>query len=429
MTSPHNHIEAAQHRLARMTGRDPHEAHRAATPLELLFDLTLVIGFGSAASQLAHFLADGHVGTGLAAFAFAMFAICWAWINYSWFSSAYDTDDWAYRLATFVEMIGVIVLSLGIPRAFKSIDSGTGVDNGVMVLGYVIMRLAMLFLWLRAASQDPPRRKTCLTYAVTLLVAQIGWVGLLLARPGWTAVMLVGSLLLLIELSGPVIAEAWIGEGGTPWHAHHIAERHGLLAIIGLGEGIIGTVAAVSAIVQHQGWSPEAIMMCAAGVGLTFGMWWMYFVLPAAPVLHKYRDRAFLWGYLHIALFAAIAATGAGLHVVGYFIEHKAKIGAVATMTAAALPVGLFIIGIYAIYTALLRRFDTLHSVLLSASAAVLCASVAPAWMGASLTLCLAILTFAPAVTVVGYELVGVHHAREALAQELGNGAVRREHD
>jgi low temperature requirement protein LtrA len=165
---------------------------------------------------LAHFLAEGHIGSGVAAFVLAMFAICWAWINYSWFSSSYDRDDWAYRLATLVVMVGVIVLSLGIPTVFKSIDSGTGLDNSVVVLGYVIMRLAMLSLWLRAASQDPLRRKTCLTYAVTLLIAQIGWVGLLFARPGWTAVMLVGSFLLLIELSGPVIAEASIGEGERP---------------------------------------------------------------------------------------------------------------------------------------------------------------------------------------------------------------------
>lgn len=43
-----------------MSGRDPHEAHRVATPLELLFDLTFVISFGFAASQLAHALAEGH---------------------------------------------------------------------------------------------------------------------------------------------------------------------------------------------------------------------------------------------------------------------------------------------------------------------------------------------------------------------------------
>ena len=41
-----------------MGGRDRHEAHRSATPLELLFDLTFVISFGLAASQLAHALAE-----------------------------------------------------------------------------------------------------------------------------------------------------------------------------------------------------------------------------------------------------------------------------------------------------------------------------------------------------------------------------------
>ena len=53
--------ERTTHTVVRMTGRDPHETGRAATPLELLFDLTFVIAFGAAASELAHFLAAGYV--------------------------------------------------------------------------------------------------------------------------------------------------------------------------------------------------------------------------------------------------------------------------------------------------------------------------------------------------------------------------------
>ena len=49
------------HGAVRMVGRDPVEAGRAATPLELLFDLTFVIAFGAAANELAHFLAEEHV--------------------------------------------------------------------------------------------------------------------------------------------------------------------------------------------------------------------------------------------------------------------------------------------------------------------------------------------------------------------------------
>ena len=112
------------HRIRRMSGRDPHEQHRVATPLELLFDLTFVIAFGVAASEFAHALAEDHLGPGLAGFAFATFAICWAWINFSWFASAYDTDDWIYRLMTMVQMVGVIILALGIPAMYASIDRG-----------------------------------------------------------------------------------------------------------------------------------------------------------------------------------------------------------------------------------------------------------------------------------------------------------------
>ena len=57
--------EALTHTVRRMTGRDPEEGGRASTPLELLFDLTFVIAFGSAADELAHALADNHVCEGV----------------------------------------------------------------------------------------------------------------------------------------------------------------------------------------------------------------------------------------------------------------------------------------------------------------------------------------------------------------------------
>src|SRR5260221_6074978 len=118
----------------RMRGRDPREAHRAATPLELLFDLTFATSFGLAASEVAPVLAEGHFIAGLVGFGFASFAICWAWINFSWFSSAYDTDDWLFRLVTMVQMIGVLVLAAGVPRMFASIERTGHRDNSARVL-------------------------------------------------------------------------------------------------------------------------------------------------------------------------------------------------------------------------------------------------------------------------------------------------------
>src|SRR5580704_7865534 len=146
-----------------MRGRDPHERHRVATPLELLFDLTFATSFGLAASEVAPVLAGGHFVAGLVGFGFASFAICWAWTNFSWFSSAYDTDDWVFRIVTMVQMIGVLVLTAGVPRLFASVESRGRLDNSVMVLGYVIMRVALVFRWMRAAEDDPAWRRVCLT--------------------------------------------------------------------------------------------------------------------------------------------------------------------------------------------------------------------------------------------------------------------------
>jgi hypothetical protein len=52
-----------------MSGRDPGEEHRASTPLELLFDLTLVVAVARAGLQLRDALAQGDAGHALARYA------------------------------------------------------------------------------------------------------------------------------------------------------------------------------------------------------------------------------------------------------------------------------------------------------------------------------------------------------------------------
>ena len=391
-----------------MAGRDPHESGRVATSLELLFDLTFVVAFGVAGNEAAHLLAEGHVGAALLGFGFAMFAVIWAWINFSWFASAFDTDDWIYRVTTLIQMVGVVILALGLPPMFASIDHGPTLDNGVMVLGYVVMRLAMLAQWLRAARQCPDRRQACLTYAVAILVAQIGWIVQIFADFSLAVSAVMVVFLLVVELAGPFVAERF--RGGTPWHAHHIAERYGLLAIIALGEGIVGTVAAVSAVIETQGWSVDAALVALAGTGLTFGMWWVYFVLPSGAVLHRHRERSFGWGYGHVLLFAAIAGTGAGLHVAAYYIEHVAHIGAVATVLTVAVPVAVYVLMVYVLFSTLTRSTDPFHLLLLAGTAVFVIVPVLMAAVGVSMAVCLVVLMLAPAVTVVGFETVGHRH-------------------
>lgn len=408
-------------RLLPMVGRDPHEAGRASTPLELLFDLTFVIAFGQAGSQLAHLLAEGHVAPAIGGFSFAMLAIVLAWINFSWFASAFDTDDWAFRLATMVQMVGVLILALGLPAMFHSLDAGHAFDNRVVVAGYVVMRVAMLFQWLRAARRNPERRAACLTNVAYITVAQVGWVAVLLLDQSLALALLCSAVLFLVEFGGPMLAER--RSGGTPWHAHHISERYSLLAIIALGEGLIGTIASVSVLIELQGWTVETVLVAVSGTGITFGLWWVYFLAPAGDVLHRFRKRGFLWGYGHIVLFAAIAAVGAGLHVAAYVLEDEATIGPVGALLATAIPVALFLVSDTALDSALLRTADTVRLLLLTGALVVLALAVAAAAAGLSIGVCLVIVMLAPLVIIVGDEAGG--HRRRAAGVQRALAASR----
>jgi low temperature requirement protein LtrA len=399
-----------------MAGRDPHERHRVATPLELLFDLTFVIAFGVAASGFSHALAAGHVGVGFTGFIFATFATCWAWINFTWFASAYDTDDWVYRLLTMVQMVGVLILALGIPPFYASIEHGGHLDNALIVAGYVVMRVAMVAQWLRAARQDPARKSASLTYATVITVVQVGWIASIFLPLSVTFGLVGFALLAAAEMVGPWLAES--RRGGTPWHAHHIAERYGLLAIIALGEGVVGTVASLTAVVGEHGWTPDAAILAISGTGLTFGMWWIYFSVPTADLLHRHRERSFWFGYLHIAVFGSIVATGAGLHTAAYYVEEQSTLGSTGTVLSVAVPVGVYVGLVYLLYLRMVRSWDALHLILLVLTVGTLGAAVVAAWAGVPMTACLLIVTLAPLVSVVGFEVIGHRHMSAALARD-----------
>jgi len=388
-----------------MAGRDPLERWRSATPLELLFDLTFVIAFGRTAEQLAELLAAGHVGAAVAGFAFATFAVSWAWINFTWFASAYDTDDWLFRLTTMVQMVGVLVLALGVPPMFESLAAGEHLDNRVLVLGYVIMRVPMVLQWSRAAAADPARRPSVAVFITTLLVAQAGWIALALADLATTTTFALVVPLVLLELVGPVVAERV--RGGTPWHPHHIAERYGLVVIIAVGEGLTGTTFALAAIIEESGWTIETALLGLAGVALTFGLWWAYDVMPSGALLAARRRRSFAWGYGHIVLFGSVIAIGGGLHAAAFFLQGDSTLSRVGTVLTVAVPVAAYVGTFYALFRALSRAHGRVHLVLVAVSAAVVLGSVALVAAGAPLVWGLLLLAVTPWVTVVGHGLVG----------------------
>lgn len=343
-----------RHGLRRVLARRTDERGRTATPLELLFDLTFVAAFGVAGEQLAHGIAIEEWMPAVAAFTFAMVTVVWAWVNVTWFSSAFDNDDWLYRLLTMVQMAGVIVLAIGLPPLFASIEEGVALDNGVMVAGYVVMRVALLVQWIRAVRADPRYRRIALIYVAFVGTAQLGWITLAVLTVSPAAALPAVIVLLAIEILGPVISErlaARKNDGATPWHPHHLAERFGLLTIIALGETVFGTLASAREISAAEGWTFTTIIVVATGVALSFALWWTYFLVPHALALEARRDRTISWAYLHVFLFTALAAVGAGLHLIGYAHDPHYDIPPTTIVATIAVPVTVFIVIRYVLRT------------------------------------------------------------------------------
>ena len=322
-----------------MRARRRDEKHRAATPLELFFDLCFVVAIAQAGRQLAHALAEGHPGHGLAGYLMLFFAIWWAWMNFSWFSSAYDTDDPLYRMVTLVQMAGVLILAAGVPRAFES-------DFTLVWCGFVVMRLAMVTQWLRAAyGSRGAERRTALHYALGVTVCQVGWLGLLLAPKG--AVPLVFVLVAALELAVPGLAERG---RQTSWHARHIAERYGLFTIIVLGETIAAaTLAVQSALDAHD--APGSLLPIAGGgLLLVFAAYWIYFAVPIHRHLRTNR-QAFLWGYGHYLVFGSAAAIGAGIEVAVRESVGRADLSAYGAAACVTVPGALFLCTVWLIHS------------------------------------------------------------------------------
>ncbi|MEI2731988.1 MAG: low temperature requirement protein A [Dermatophilaceae bacterium] len=316
-----------------LQGRDPHESHRASTPLELFLDLTFVVAIAATAQRLHHGIAEGHWNA-LAGYLVVFFAVWWAWMNFTWFASAYDSDDVLYRTLTFVQMAGVLVLAVGVPSAF---DDG---DLRIVVLGYVVMRVPQVAQWLRAARGDPPRRHAARRYAMGVGVMQLLWIGRLFV-PG-SAGTVTTVVLIVAELAVPVYAER---RGPTPWHPGHIVERYGLMTIIVLGEVLLATSTAISGAIDNHGVGGELLLAVGGGLLVVFSLWWFYFTYADEERLgHDVGPMAMVWGYGHFVVFASVAAVGAGLAACVDVIQHEAHVDARGATLAVGVPIAAYVI-------------------------------------------------------------------------------------
>jgi low temperature requirement protein LtrA len=378
-----------------MTARAVDEPHRVSTQLELLFDLTFVVAIAAVVVQLGHGVVEGHAAEAVGPFLQVFFAVWWAWMNFTWFASSYDTDDVPYRLLTLLQMGGVLVLAAGVPSAFA--DG----DYRAVTLGYLMMRVALVAQWLRAAREDPEGRGTALRYATGISAVEVLWLLRQLVAEldvlGGAALAVVFLVLVVAELAVPVWAER---SRSTNWHPHHIAERYSLFTIILLGESVLAVSTGIAHVLE-SGLHMSLVVVAASGLVLLFALWWLYELEPSADGLSTRRGRAFLWGYGHYGVFAALAALGAGLEVAVRQTETRVAPDTVGAGFAVAVPTAVFLVLLWVSHSPILPRSPVRPSVLFGAAALVLLAPVAAAGAGVGAIVALVALIGTAAVAVL----------------------------
>ncbi len=282
----------------RLTIRNIHEENRAATPLELFYDLIFVVAIANLAAAFHHDYANDHIAHGVINFAMVFMTIWWAWNQYTWFASSFDNKTAWFRLATLWQMVGALVIAAGVENAFNG-------NFTVVIVGYVIIRSSSILLWLKVAADNPKLKTTAKRYAAGILLCQIGWISQSLFEFSYV----IFALLFLAEFTVPFYAES---HTQTHYHPEHIEERYGLLTIIVLGESILASTHSFKTLIEHFSYD---VLFVSIGCILTlFGIWWLYF---NSSVEHRLREKsvAFLWGYGHYVIFGSAAAIGAMVSV------------------------------------------------------------------------------------------------------------------
>lgn len=325
--------------------RDISEPHRAATPLELFYDLIYVVAIASLAAELHHALsAWHHVGHAISMYIFIFFCIWWPWNNYTWFASGYDTDDAQFRLSSFVQMIGVIIITVGVKPAFS--------ENNflIMMIGYVTMRIPYILLWLKVAYDDINSRPVALRYATGVFLVQIVWATSVLYFQNWYLFV----ALIFLEVLVPYLAEHSVDPAtNARYHFGHIEERLGLLAIIVLGESMLAVVYAFKNVLEN--FSTDLVTMAASAVLILFSMWWLYFDDSVEDVLSD-KKKSFIWSYGHYLIYGFATAVGVLISVNVDSLTHAAKINESYAIIGMALMIAGYLVSVWLCHDYLLEK-------------------------------------------------------------------------
>jgi low temperature requirement protein LtrA len=296
------------------------------TPLELFFDLVLVLAITQCTTLMSHHTTWSGLIQGL----LVLGMLWWAWTGYSWLTSVIDPEEGAVRLVMFGAMAALLIVSLCVPEAFGDLAL-------TFALVYGVVRAAHIALFMLASPEDDALRHSVLGLAASSAVA----VALLVLASHFDGLAqgALWLLALLLDMGGPAL----FGSEGWKLVPEHFAERHGLIVIIALGESIVAIGLGASGKLDF-GIAVAAVL----GVALTAAMWWVYFDIVAIVSGRRLSDAEpgrfqnelarDSYSYVHLIMVAGIVLVALGLKkTIGHFDEHLDDVAAFALLGGVAI--------------------------------------------------------------------------------------------
>jgi low temperature requirement protein LtrA len=367
--------------------------HSRVTYAELLFDLVFVF----AVTQISHTLLGRFNPLGALQTTLLFLAVWWVWVYTSWVTNWLNPELTPVRVLLFLLMLGGLVLSTSIPKAFESRGLWFAIAYASMQVG----RTAFLL-----TSAAPGRtRINAVRILVWLSASAIFWVAGGFAQ-GHSRLLL-WAVALAIEYISPAVRfwipgygasaiEDWTVEGG------HMAERCAGFIIIALGESIVVTGATFA----DLAWTlPTVSAFVSAFIG-ALAMWWIYFHKGAeagSELISRSSEPGRLarlaYTYLHMPIVAGIILSAVADDLV---LTHPSDHSDPKTVVSAIGGPLLFLIG------TILFKHTIRGWLQLSHGAGIVALGILAWFAGALSPLMLSILTTAIMIMVAAWESISL---------------------
>jgi low temperature requirement protein LtrA len=377
--------------------------HSRVTYAELLFDLVFVF----AVTQVSHTLLTHFTPLGAVETTFLLLSVWWVWVYTSWITNWLNPELTPVRVLLFLLMLGGLVLSTSIPKAFDS--------RGLwFAIAYAAMQVGRTVFWLLST---PRVRTTARMNAVRILVwlstSAIFWIAGGLAEG--RARLVLWALALAIEYISPAV-RFWIPKYGASsvadWYVEggHMAERCAGFIIIALGESIVVTGATFA----DLNWTREVVAAFLSAFVGALAMWWIYFHKGAeagSELISNSSEPGRLarlaYTYLHLPIVAGIILSAVADDVV---LQHPAGHSDSRTVLSAVGGPLLFLVG-----TILFKH--TIRGFLQLSHGAGIIALCVLGWFGHAFSpLALSIATTVLMVVVAAWESLSLRSASPSAA-------------